>query len=209
MLILFYRSHIWRLTRGVFKRTAGSSLRNQCNANLDQLDRQMALENESKQASSQVEESGNEYSTIDLKNIRVNTLVSEKSLNSHTDSQKDAHSYFVLEPEFINHAFNADNINIEDVTTDPVQTHPENEYNRIQFNAKDVSKDETYSHLNNGQSSSRSCETDEYSNISTVQKAHLKRMDYSHVVLPGEESEDHYSHLNNEPTHFKNTWNNP
>ena len=208
---MFYRSHIWRLTRGVFKRTAGSSLSNQCNVNLDQLDRQIALENKRKQASDQVEESGNEYSTIDLNNIRVNTLVSEKSLNSHTDSQTDAHSYFVLEPEFITRAFNADNINIDDATTGSVQTHPENEYNRIQFNAKDVSKDETYSHINSGQSRSSSslCETDEYSNISTVQKAHLKRMDYSHVVLREEQSEDHYSHLNNEPRHFKNTWNNP
>ena len=180
-------------------------------ANHDKSDRHVTLETGSKQASGPVEESGNEYSTIDFNKIKGNTLVSEKSLNPQADSETDVHSYFVLEPQFINHAFNAANVNIEDVTIDSVQTHPENEYNRIQFNAKAVSKDETYSHLNTGQSRSSSSlsETDEYCNISTVQKAHLKRMDYSHVVLTEEKSEDHYSHLNNEPRHFKNTWNNP
>ena len=177
--------------------------------NHDKSDRHVTLDTGSKQASGPVEESGNEYSTIDFNKIKGNTLVSEKPLNRQADSETDVHPYFVLEPQFIIHAFNADNVNIEDVTTGSMQTHPENEYNRMQFNAKAVSKDETYSHINTGQSSSRSCETDEYSSISTVQKAHLKRMDYSHVVLTEEKSEDHYSHLNNEPRHFKNTWNNP
>ena len=177
--------------------------------NHDKSDRHVTLETGSKQSSDPIEESGNEYSTIEFNKIKCNTMVTEKPLNSHTDSETDAHSYYVLEPQFINHAFNADSVNVEDVTIESVQTYPENEYNRIQFNAKAVSKDETYSHLNTGQSSSRSCETDEYSSISTVQKAHLKRMDYSHVVLTEEKSEDHYSHLNNEPRHFKNTWNNP